>query len=463
MSTPNGALDKALAAARAGRQAAEADLFEELRIPSVSTLPEHSQDVRHNCEWLAGRFQALGFEVSVTEVEPGGHPVLQADLVGPGEAPSLTIYGHYDVQPPDPVELWISPPFEPTVRDGLVYARGSADNKGNHMAALKAAQYALAAGGPPLDLRFLIEGEEEISGPSLPRYIRENAGRLGTDHVLLWDGGFSPDGRPELVTGLRGLLYVELFARGPAIDLHSGAFGGVAPNPLNTLALVIAALKDREGRITIPGFYDGVGEPAPEEMADWDRSEAFGERLRELMGARALEGEQAYSPVDRVWSRPTLDVNGFVGGFTGEGKKTVIPATGRAKVSMRLVPGQEPMRILEALRAYVAELATPGVEIDVELLGAAAPVLAGAEHEAARALSDAYAASFGQPAARLRTGGTIPVAVDFLEAVGAPMVISGLSQAGAAAHSPNECFSLDHYHRGTEALLRFFWALGASR
>jgi acetylornithine deacetylase/succinyl-diaminopimelate desuccinylase-like protein len=389
--------------------------------------------------------------------------VLQADLAGPPGAPSLTIYGHYDVQPPDPVELWRSPPFEPTVRDGLVYARGSADNKGNHMAALKAAEHALAAGGPPLSLRFLMEGEEETSGPSLPRYIRENAARLRTDHVLLWDGGFSPDGRPELVTGLRGLLYVELVARGPAVDLHSGAFGGVAPNPLNTLALVIGYLKDRAGYITIPGFYDGVGKPGPEEVADWDRSPAFGERLRELMGARALEGESAFSPVDRVWSRPTLDVNGFVGGFTGEGKKTVIPATGRAKVSMRLVPGQDPIRILEALRTYVSTLTTPGVEIEVELLGSAAPVLVGADHEAARALSDAYAASFGQPAARLRTGGTIPVAVDFLEAVGAPMVISGLSQPGAAAHSPNECFSLDHYHRGIEALLRLFWALGVRR
>jgi acetylornithine deacetylase/succinyl-diaminopimelate desuccinylase-like protein len=463
MSTADSGLERALAAARSGREAAEADLFEELRIPSVSTLPEHRQDVRRNCDWLAARFSALGFEVSVTEVEPDGHPVLQADLLGPGEAPSLTIYGHYDVQPPDPVELWTSPPFEPTVRDGLVYARGSADNKGNHMAALKAAEYALAAGGPPVNLRFLIEGEEEISGPSLPRYIRENASRLSTDHVLLWDGGFSPDGRPELVTGLRGMLYVELIARGPAVDLHSGAFGGVAPNPLNTLALVIAALKDREGRITIPGFYDGVEEPPAEEVTDWDRSPAFGEKLRELMGARAIEGESAFSPVDRVWSRPTLDVNGFVGGFTGEGKKTVIPATGRAKVSMRLVPGQDPLRILDTLRDYVSQLTTPGVEIEVELLGAAVPVLAGADHEAARALSDAYAASFGQPAARLRTGGTIPVAVDFLEAVGAPMVISGLSQPGAAAHSPNECFSLDHYHRGIEALLRFMWALGVPR
>ena len=345
------------------------------------------------------------------------------------------------------------------MRDGLVYARGAADNKGNHMAALEAAELALAAGGPPVNLRFLIEGEEEITGPSLPRYVRENAERLRTDHLLVWDGGFSPDGRPQVVTGLRGILYVELIARGPAVDLHSGGFGGVAPNPLNTLALVLAGLKDRGGRILIPGFYDGIVEPAPEETADWDRGDGFGERLRTLMGARALEGEEDYSPVERLWARPTLDVNGFVGGFTGEGKKTVIPAEGRAKVSMRLVPGQDPMRILEALREHVSRLTTPGVEVEVQLLGAAAPVLAGADHKAARALSDAYAASFGQPAARLRTGGSIPVAVDFQEALGAPMVISGLGQPGNRTHSPNECFSLDHYHRGIETLLRFFWAL----
>jgi acetylornithine deacetylase/succinyl-diaminopimelate desuccinylase-like protein len=328
------------------------------------------------------------------------------------------------------------------------------------MAALKAAELALAAGGPPVNLRFLMEGEEEITGPSLPRYVRENADSLRTDHLLVWDGGFSPDGRPQLVTGLRGILYVELVARGPAVDLHSGAYGGVAPNPLNTLAMVLAALKDREGRITIPGFYDGVGDPAPEEMADWDRGGAFGDRLQELMGAQALEGEAAYSPVERIWSRPTLDVNGFVGGFTGEGKKTVIPASGRAKVSMRLVPGQDPERILEHLRAYVSELSTPGVDVEVVHLGAAAPVLAGADHQAARALSEAFEASFGQPAARLRTGGTIPVAIDFQEALGAPMVISGLGQPGAGAHSPNEHFSLDHYQRGIETLLRFFWGLG---
>jgi acetylornithine deacetylase/succinyl-diaminopimelate desuccinylase-like protein len=455
-------LENALVLARAGRGAAENDLFEELRIPSVSTLPDHRDDVRRNCEWLADRFRGLGLETSITDMPAGDHPVLRADWLGAGGAPTLTIYGHYDVQPPDPVDLWTSPPFEPTIRDGLVYARGCADNKGNHMAALKAAEYALAAGGPPVNLRFLLEGEEEITGPSLPAYVHERAADLATDYVLVWDGGFSADGRPELVTGLRGILYVELEAVGPAIDLHSGGFGGNAPNPLNTLARILGELRDREGRITIPGFYDGMRPPAEEEMADWDRSAGFAETMRGLMGASVLEGEAGYSAAERAWARPTLDVNGFIGGFTGEGKKTVIPARGSAKVSMRLVPGQDPARILDALREYVDELTTPGVKVEVKLLGAAPPVLAGASHPGATALAAAFETAFGKPAARLRTGGSIPVAIDFQEALGAPLMISGLAQPGSAAHSPNECFSLDHFHRGTEALIRLMWSLGTA-
>jgi acetylornithine deacetylase/succinyl-diaminopimelate desuccinylase-like protein len=465
-------LERALELARSGRAAAEAELFEELRIPSVSTLPEHRADVRRCCEWLAERFRGLGFEASITDVVPpreaglagipeeGGHPVLQADWRGAAGAPTLTIYGHYDVQPPDPVDQWETPPFEPTLRDGLVYARGASDNKGNHMAAIHAARHALAAGGPPVNLRFLLEGEEEISGPSLPTYVRSNAARLSTDYILVWDGGFSPDGRPELVTGLRGILYVELEATGAAIDLHSGGYGGNAPNPLNTLARILGELKGRDGRVTIPGFYDGVRPPEPEDMEDWDRTDAFGQTLRGLMGASALEGEAEYSAAERAWARPTLDVNGFIGGFTGEGKKTVIPARGSAKVSMRLVPDQDWMRILDSLREKVDKLTTPGVKIEVKLLGAAPPVLTGASHRGARALASAFEAAFGQPAVRLRTGGSIPVASDFQEALSAPMMISGLAQPGAGAHSPNERFSLDHYHRGTEALLRLMWSLG---
>jgi len=455
-------LEQALDLARASRDRAEADLFEELRIPSVSTLPEHREDIIRNCSWLAERFRSLGLETSITDVVPAGHPVLRADWRGAAAgSPTLTIYGHYDVQPPDPVEEWVSSPFEPTVRDGMVYARGASDNKGNHMAALKAAEYALAAGGPPINLRFLLEGEEEISGNALPKYVRDNAPELATDYVLVWDGGFSADGRPELVTGLRGILYVELEASGPAVDLHSGVYGGNAPNPLNTLARILGELKGRDGRVTIPGFYDGVHPPSAEDMADWDLSQAYGERLRELMGATTLEGEGDYSAAERNWARPTLDVNGFIGGFTGEGEKTVIAARGRAKVSMRLVPEQDPMRILDTLREYVDGLTTPGVKVEVKLLGSAPPVLAGATHPGALALSSAYEAAFGQPAVRLRSGGSIPVAIDFQEALGAPMMISGLPQPGAGPHSPNEHLSLDHYHRGTETLIRLMWSLGS--
>ena len=453
-------LERALQLVQAGREAAQADFLEELSIPSVSALPSHREDVRRNCEWLAGRFRSLGLDVSITDVVEGGHAVLRADWRRANGAPTLTVYGHYDVQPPDPMDEWVSPPFEPTVRDGMVYARGAADNKGNHMAALKAAEHALAAGGPPVNLRFLIEGEEEIGGRSLPTYIRQHASELATDYVLVWDGGFSPDGRPELVTGLRGILYVELEATGPAIDLHSGGFGGNAPNPLNTLARILGELKGRDGAVTIPGFYDGIRPPEPEEMADWDRSDGFGETLRGLMGASVLEGEAGYSAAERAWARPTLDVNGFVGGFTGHGTKTVIPARGSAKVSMRLVPGQDPMRILDSLREYVDELTTPGVRVEVKLLGAAPPVLTGATHPGAVALASAFEAAFGQRPVRLRTGGSIPVAIDFQEALGAPLMISGLSQPGSAAHSPNEHFSLDHYHRGIEALIRLMWSLG---
>jgi acetylornithine deacetylase/succinyl-diaminopimelate desuccinylase-like protein len=455
-------LDRALELARAGRAAAEADFFEELSIPSVSTLPERRADVRRNCDWLAGRLRSLGFDVSVTDVVEGGHPVLQADWRGGNGARTLTVYGHYDVQPPDPLDEWKTPPFEPSVRGGMVYARGASDNKGNHMAALKAAEHALAAGGSPVNLRFLLEGEEEISGTSLPTYVRTNAARLATDYVLVWDGGFSADGRPQLVTGLRGILYVELEASGPAVDLHSGGYGGNAPNPLNTLARILGELKGRDGRVTIPGFYDGVVAPEAGEMADWDRSEAFDETVRRLVGASTLEGEAGYSAAERAWARPTLDVNGFVGGFTGEGKKTVIPARGSAKVSMRLVPGQDPMRILDALGEYVDELTTPGVAVEVRLLGAAPPVVTGTSHPGALALASAFEAAFGQPAVRLRTGGSIPVAVDFQEALGAPLMISGLAQPGAGAHGPNEHFSLSHYHRGTEVLLRLMWSLGSA-
>jgi acetylornithine deacetylase/succinyl-diaminopimelate desuccinylase-like protein len=456
-------LEKALDNARRGVEGSDADLFEELRIPSVSALPERKADVLRNAAWLAERMQRLGMETSITDMPGGRHPVLQGDLVVDPSLPTLTVYGHYDVQPPDPVEEWESPPFEPTVRNGRVYARGSSDNKGNHMAALKAVEFWKAAGGPPVNVRFLIEGEEEITLHSLSDYLRQNAKRLQTDWVLLWDGGFTEEDEPAIVTGLRGILFVELHAVGPGIDLHSGGFGGVAPNPLNTLSHVLSALKGRDGRITIPGFYDDVRKPSPEELKQWEKGPEYEQTIKELSHSAVLEGEADFPLIQRRWSRPTLDVHGIWGGFMGEGVKTVIPSAGFAKLSMRLVPDQDPDKIQPALERYVNELSTPGVRITVTRLGATRPVLVGAGHPAAEAATKAFEQSFGKKVNLVRSGGSVPVAIDFLEALGAPMVASGLPQPDSAAHSPNESYDLDHYHRGIEMLIRFMALLPGAR
>jgi acetylornithine deacetylase/succinyl-diaminopimelate desuccinylase-like protein len=450
----------ALARAAASHESDLGDLVEELKIPSVSTLPERREDCLRNARWLRDRFKGLGFETEIVDVMEKGLPVVIADWNGRPGQPHLTIYGHYDVQPPDPMDEWKSPPFEPEVRDGKLFARGAADNKGNHMATVKAVEHLFAAGGPPINLRFVIEGEEEISGESLPRYIRANGSRLKTDAVLIWDSGLDEDGHPTLATALRGLLYVELHASGPAVDLHSGVYGGVAPNPINTLARIVGELKDRHGHITIPGFYDAVVRPSAEELAGWKKKDAtYAETVKRLSGARALEGEEGFLALERTGSRPTLDANGIVGGFIGEGKKTVIPARASAKVSLRLVPDQDWKTILASLEKQVQELTTPGVEIKVDLLGAAPPVTCGVDHPAAQAMRAAYKEAFGKETSLIRVGGSIPVSIDFQEAVGAPLVISGIAQSDSAVHSPNERLVVDNYYRGIDAVIRFICGL----
>ena len=457
-------LDQALARARKSRDADLADLMDELRIASISTLPERRTDCIRNADWLKARLERSGLDCRLVDVVEGGLPVVRADWNGAPGKPHLTIYGHYDVQPPDPLDLWDSPPFEPEVRDGQVYARGCADNKGNHMAAVKAVEHLAESGGLPVNVRFLLEGEEEISGHALPRYLRGNAKDLATDAVLVWDGGFDEAGRPTLATALRGLLYVELHASGPAVDVHSGLFGGVAPNPINTLARIIGELKDRDGHVTIPGFYDDVRAPSPQELEAWRRDEATYEaEARRMSGARLLEGEPGYMAIERTGSRPTLDVNGILGGFTGKGQKTVIPATAFAKISMRLVPDQDWKAIAKSLEAYVQKLTTPGVDVRVDLLSAGPPVTCGADHPAAEAIKTAFREAFGKDTALVRMGGSIPVTVDFQEALGATLVVSGIEQADAAIHSPNEHLVVEQYHKGIEALIRFMWKFGEGR
>jgi acetylornithine deacetylase/succinyl-diaminopimelate desuccinylase-like protein len=388
--------------------------------------------------------------------------VIVADSEPQPGKPHVTVYGHYDVQPPDPLDEWRSPPFEPAIRDGHLWARGAADNKGNHITAVKAVEHLVAAGGLPVNVRFLIEGEEEIGGTSLPAFLRENGKDLKTDAVLIWDSGMDEEGNPTLATALRGLLYTELRAQGPAVDLHSGTYGGVAPNPLNTLARVVGELKDRTGHVTIPGFYDDVRKPSDEELATWKKKDrAYAETVKKITGAPALEGEEEFMAIERSGARPTLDVNGMQGGFVGEGQKTVIPARAFAKVSMRLVPDQDPKKIGAALEKRVQELTTPGVSIKVAMVSGAPPVTCSVDNSAAQAMRSAYMEAFGKETALIRVGGSIPVAVDFQEAVGAPLLISGIAQADCALHSPNEHLAVDNYHRGIEALIRFICRLAA--
>ena len=460
MATTQSLQEAAIALAQSRREKDLEDLVEELRIPSISTLPERREDCLRNARWLRDRFVAMDMKTEIVDVREGGLPVVMAEWNGRPGQPHLTIYGHYDVQPVDPVDEWTSPPFEPEVRDGHLYARGAADNKGNHMTTVKAVEHLFASGGSPINLRFLLEGEEEITGPSLPQLLHARGPSLKTDSVLIWDSGMDEEGNPTLATALRGLLYTELRAKGPGVDLHSGTYGGVAPNPINTLARVIGELKDRDGHVTVPGFYDAVREPSAHELAEWKKKDArYSADILRMTGAKSLEGEEGFLALARAGSRPTLDANGFIGGFTGKGAKTVIPAEASAKVSMRLVPDQDWKAILAAYEKHVAALSTPGVEIAVELIGSAPPVLCGVDHEAARALRTAYGEAFGRQTALIRVGGSIPVAVDFQEAVGAPLVISGIAQADCAIHSPNEHLLIDNYHRGIEAVIRFICGL----
>ena len=446
--------EAAIERARAEREASREALFELIRIPSVSALSEHAADCRAAAEWIAGRLRGAGMDASVVDVEGGTHPVVAAEWLGAGpDRPTLALYGHYDVQPPDPLDEWKSPPFEPTLRDGFIYARGADDNKGQLMCAVRAVELAFATGAPPVNLRFLIEGEEEVSGPSLPRYLRDHAAQLRSDCVFIADGQFTAPGMPNLLTGLRGLLYTEVEAEGAAADLHSGIYGGVAPNPINTLAHIIAALKDREGRVQIPGFYSRVVQPAPEELESWRRLPIDEDEQKRAMGVKALEGEPEFTPVERKWARPTLDVHGIVGGFTGEGSKTVIPARAKAKVSMRLVPDQDPDDIFRSFTEFCQRETTPGITIRTRVLGAGKPVRTGTDHAGAVAARAAFKAAYGAEPVLVREGGSIPVTVDFQEALGCDLLVTGFGLPGDGLHSPNEKYSLDQYLRGIEMVI----------
>jgi acetylornithine deacetylase/succinyl-diaminopimelate desuccinylase-like protein len=432
-----------------------------LRIPSVSTLPEHKGDCRHAAEVLAAELQRIGME-NMRMIETEGHPLVYADWLHAAGKPTVLVYGHYDVQPPDPLDEWLSPPFEPTERDGNLYARGAVDDKGQAYAQVKALESLLAAkGGLPLNVRVLLEGEEEVGGEGIARFVASKPAELEADFALVCDTEMFAPGLPTLCVGLRGMIYTELEVRGARTDLHSGMYGGAAPNPFVALAQILARLKDEQGRILIPGFYDDLVPPSPDELAAW-RSLPFDEehyRISEV-GARQLVGEAGYSVLERTWARPTLDVHGIPGGFTGAGAKTVIPAKALAKVSMRLVPDMTPAKAFAQYKGFVEEIAPAGVDVQVRLIHSGDPCLIPVDNPYIRAATRALKEVWGRDTVFIRSGGSIPIVGDFARHLGLPSVMMGFGLPDDNLHAPNEKFHLKNFELGIESLIRFLEEAG---
>jgi acetylornithine deacetylase/succinyl-diaminopimelate desuccinylase-like protein len=433
-----------------------------LRIPSISTLPEHRGDVRAAAAFVADSLRTAGLE-NVEIIETARHPLIYADwLHAPGK-PTVLCYGHYDVQPPDPLELWKSPPFEPAERDGNLYARGAADDKGQMYMHIKAVEALRAVNNKlPVNIKFIIEGEEEIGGESIAKYVEHNAGKLNADVALVSDTALYAEGIPTLCIGLRGLVYTEIGATGPARDLHSGLYGGAAPNAVFGLVELLAKLKDENGHINIPGIYDDVRPPAAAEKQSWDNL-PFNESefLAKEVGSSALTGEPGFSVLERVWARPTLEVHGIAGGFTAAGAKTVIPSKATAKVSMRLVPDQDPDRIVAAYKDFIARNTPKGIQTEVRVLSAGPAVMVNPDHPAIRVAARAFSDVLGRPTVFIRSGGSIPIVGDFARHAGIPTILMGFGLPDDGLHSPNEKYKIENYFTGIMTIAHFFEQYGA--
>ncbi|HVO98457.1 MAG TPA: dipeptidase [Bryobacteraceae bacterium] len=438
------------------------ELFAFLRIPSISTLPEHKGDVDRAARFVADALAAAGLE-HVEVIPTAKHPLVYADWLNAPGKPTVLCYGHYDVQPPDPLELWKSPPFEPEVRDGNIYARGSADDKGQVYMHIKAVEALRAVHGTlPVNLKFLIEGEEEIGGESVAEYVARNPAKLKADVALVSDTALYAEGIPTLCIGLRGLVYTEIEAKGPARDLHSGLYGGAAPNAVFGLVELLAKLKDANGVIQIPGMYDDVEAPAPAEKKSWE-SLPFNEVefLKNEVGSTALTGERGYSVLERVWARPTLEVHGIAGGFTAAGAKTVIPATATAKVSMRLVPKQNAEKIIEAYKKFVQDNAPAGIQLEVRVLSSGEAIMVNPDHHAIDVAAHAFSDVLGRETVFVRSGGSIPIVGDFARHLQIPTILMGFGLPDDGLHSPNEKYKLSNYYAGIVTIAHFFEQYGS--
>jgi len=434
----------------------ERELAEFLSIPSVSTESRYSRDLERCAKWLAGHIESAG--VSTVEVIPtAGKPFVVAEHIVNPDLPTLLVYGHYDVQPVDPEELWDSPPFEATVRDGRVYARGSNDDKGQVHMHIKALEARLKTGlGMPVNVKLVIEGEEEIGSVHLESFLRENSQRLACDAVVISDTGMLGPDIPSIGIGLRGLAYLEIFVDGPSGDLHSGSYGGAVTNPAMALATILAALKDENGSVTVPGFYDRVREITPEQREATRALPFDEEEFRAETGSVSLNGEAGFSTLERLWYRPALDITGMISGFTGEGAKTVLPAQARAKVSMRLVPDQDPDEIAELFTKHVMSLAPEGVRVRVKALHGGQPWGANPDSPLFDAAAAALHKPFGREPVYVGEGGSIPIVPLFEEIFKGPVLLLGFAPPGGNAHAPNEWMDLSVYHKGIETIARLY-------
>ena len=439
------------------------EILEFLRIPSVSAKSEHNADTRRTAEWLRDRMEGAGLEAEV--LQTAGHPVVLGEWSGAGtDAPTVLVYGHYDVQPAEPLELWDSPPFEPEFRDGRLYARGAADDKGQLYLHIKAAEAHLKEDGAlPVNLIVLAEGEEEIGSPNLVPFVEAQKERLACDAVVISDTGMFAPGLPALLFSLRGLAYFEIRVAGPSSDLHSGAYGGPVVNPAMALGRILATLHDDQGRIAIDGFYDDV--------LDWDRETRDAIRVlpfdeddfAKSLGASPEGGEPGYSVLERLWIRPTCEVNGLLSGYTGEGAKTVLPGEAMAKVSFRLVSDQNPQRVAELFRAHVASVTPPGVTVTVEQFHGGMPWRAQLDGRLKEAATSALLKAFGSAPVLAGEGGSIPIVGEFERILDAPVLLMGFSLPGANLHAPNEWFPEENIELGIRALAYLYEELGQPR
>ena len=428
-----------------------------LRIPSISALPMYAGDVRRAAEFLAAELSRIGME-HVRLIESAGHPLVYADWLHASGQPVCLSYGHYDVQPPDPLDEWQSSPFEPVERNGSIYARGAVDDKGQMYMHLKALESLFHAhqGTLPVNVRIILEGEEETGGEAIAQFLREHPEEVEADFALVSDTELFAPGLPTLCVGLRGMIYTEIEVHGARTDLHSGVYGGSAPNPLIALSQIIAALKDAEGHILIPGIYDRVTAPDEAELASWKNLPFDEDVYRNTeVGAKELVGEPGYSVLERTWARPSLDVHGITGGFTGAGAKTVIPAKAIAKISLRLAPEMQPQETFEQLKKRVEGVRPRGVEVEVRLIHAGDPVVVQTGNRYIRAAQRALRAVFGREAVFVRSGGSIPIVADFERYLKIPTVMAGFGLPDDNLHAPNEKFCIANFYLGIESIILF--------